>query len=161
MKKLLLLLICILCWQNLNAQVTQREYNVLVNKVDSLEHELALVQICMELSNFDSEVRLFISQLRLETLEINQLTLAKTFDKKLSNLYNRSVTSSYTKLQSYIIKYKALSISVDKYKQTLNLNELDKRKLDMDLECISQAFDLLEHSFNIFKSVVSDYNLRL
>lgn len=156
MKKLLLLLICILCWQNLNAQVTQREYNALVHKVNSLEHELEFLKLStsfdilsINISSIKNGIENSCQKLQFYmAIGISDSGFAKLASDELDAI---KTTATAAKLNFYTLK--------DLY-ESMTLSFIESQRLESSYQLIKSSLSALDNSIELYEAVLKEYKAR-
>ena len=86
MKKLfftLLVLVLSIFSVNAQSQNSQEKMQTLVQRVDSLEHELSYLKLSYELSTLNSDITLFSNEINIKTLEIQLDLYNRNFNSQL------------------------------------------------------------------------------
>ena len=147
MKKLFLCpLVLVLSVFSVNAQSqdSQEVMQTLVQRVDSLEHELSYLKLTYELSTLNSDMTLFSNAMDIKSLEI-QLNLYNSQDKKqsISELIEAKKTFFVLKVITY------------------PFSESEMNTLKASYNVIDNAYESIGNSMDLLKIVIDAYNKSL
>ena len=104
MKKIiytLLVLVLSIFSVNAQSQNSQEKMQTLVQRVDSLEHELSYLKLTYELSTLNSDMTLFLNQINTSSLELKLNFYNRNFDSQLGYEYQRYYKSCQERQQAY------------------------------------------------------------
>lgn len=159
MDKFLYSLVFIFCFFSINvkSQDSISEIQSLVQRVDSLEHELSYLKLTYELNSLNSDILIFVNDIKNEVMEIRLNIYNRNFDYDLYNSYKSYYKSCIRKKETL----KGL-IDVKKYYFTVKVVTFPFSESEMDIlmsnyRLIDDTYDVLEKSINLFEVVVNAY----
>ena len=103
MKKIfytLLVLVLSIFSVNAQSQNSQEKMQTLVQRVDSLEHELSYLKLTYELSTLNSDMTLFSNAINIKSLDIQLNLYNRNFNSQLGYAYQRYYKSCQERKQS-------------------------------------------------------------
>ena len=161
MKKIfctLLVLVLSIFSVNAQSQNSQEKMQTLVQRVDSLEHELSYLNLTYELSTLNSDMTLFSNAIDIKSLEIQLNLYNRNFNSQLGYAYQRYYKSCQKKKQkiSELIEAKK-TIFVLKV-ITYPFSESEMNTLKASYNVIDNAYESIESSMELLKIVVDAYN---
>lgn len=143
--------------QNQSFQNLQEEQLFLVQKVDSLEHELSYLKLTYELFALDSEIETFSNEVSTKSNAIELKLYNRDFDYKLGKAYQQYYEQCLDNKQSFEnfieLKKKYLALKVITY--PYSESELDLLMSYCDK--IDTAYATLETALNMLKILVEAY----
>lgn len=96
----LLVLVLSIFSVNAQSQNSQEKKQTLVQRVDSLEHELSYLKLTYELSTLNSDMTLFSNAINIKSLEIQLNLYNRNFNSQLGYAYQRYYKSCQERKQS-------------------------------------------------------------
>ena len=159
MRKVLFFFVSALSFISVQAQSqdSQIEVQALVQRVDSLEHELSYLKLTYELYTLNSDIIMFANEEYTRSIEIQLDLYNRNFNSKLGNSYQQSYESYLRKKQSISglieARKKFFTLKVKTYPYT----ESELNTLMGGYNVIDAAYDLLEHSLDRLKITVDAY----
>lgn len=160
MNKILCTLLLVLSFFSINAQaqVSQEEMQALVQRVDSLEHELAYLKLSCNLSDLKNDISIFTNNINATQLAIQTNFYHRNFNSKLGNAYQRNYKAS-------LIRKQSISYLIDTLKSYFNFNisthtytETELATLKACFGSINAAYDSLEEAMSLLKITIDTYN---
>lgn len=159
MKKVLFFFVFVLSFISIQAQSqdSKNEVQALVQRVDSLEHELSYLKLTYELYTLNSDITMFANEVYTKSIAIRLDLYNKNLNYKLGNSYQQYYESCLRKKQSISdlieAKKKIFTLKVITYPYT----ESELNTLMASYNVIDDAYDTLEHSMNMLKITVDAY----
>ncbi len=139
------------------SQDSQEVTQILVHRVDSLEHELSYLKLTYELDRLNSDITMFANEVYTKSIAIQLDLYNRNFNSKLGNSYQQYYESCLRKKQT-------ISGLIEAQKRFFTLKVItypySERELDtLMARCnvIDDAYDILEHSMNLFKITFDVY----
>ena len=162
MKKIfctLLVLVLSIFSVNAQSQNSQEKMQTLVQRVDSLEHELSYLKLTYELNTLNSDMKLFLNEINIKSLEIQLNLYNRNFNSQLGYEYQRYYKSCQEKKQSIseLIEAKIFVLKVITYP----FSESEMNTLKASYNVIDNAYELIGSSMKLLKFVVDAYNKSL
>lgn len=158
-KKFLFFFVFVLSFISVQAQSqdSKIEVQALVQKVDSLEHELSYLRLTYELYTLNSDIIMFANEVHTKSIEIQLNLYNRNFNSKLGNSYQQYYEVCLRKKQSISdlieAKKKFFTLKVMTYPYT----ESELNTLMAGYNVIDDAYNTLEHSMNLLKITVDAY----
>lgn len=89
MNKFLCSLVFVLSFSSVHAQSndSQKEIQTLVQRVDSLEHELSYLKLTYELNTLNSDITMFANEVYTKSIAIQLDLYNRNFNSKLGDAY--------------------------------------------------------------------------
>lgn len=164
MKKIfytLLVLMLFIFSVNAQSQNSQEKMQTLVQRVDSLEHELSYLKLTYELSTLNSDMTLFSNAIDIKSLEIQLNLYNRNFNSQLGYAYQRYYKSCQEKKQSIseLIESKKTFFVLKVI--TYPFSESEMNTLKASYNVIDNAYESIGNSMEILKIVVDAYNKSL
>lgn len=164
MKKLFLCpLVLVLSIFSVNAQSqdSQEEMQTLVQRVDSLEHELSYLKLTYELSTLNSDMTLFSNAMDIKSLEIQLNLYNRNFNSQLGYAYQRYYKSCQDKKQSIseLIEAKKTFFVLKVITYPFSGSEMNTLKASYNV--IDNAYESIGNSMDLLKIVIDAYNKSL
>ena len=164
MKKIfctLLVLVLSIFSVNAQSQNSQEKMQTLVQRVDSLEHELSYLKLTYELSTLNSDMTLFTNEINIKSLEIQLNLYTRNFNSQLGYEYQRyyKLCQEHKQSISKLIEAKK-TIFVLKV-ITYPFSESEMNTLKASYNVIDNAYELIGSSMKLLKFVVDAYNKSL
>ncbi len=139
------------------SQDSQMEEQALVQRVDSLEHELSYLKLTYELYTLNSDITMFANEVYTKSVSIRLDLYNRNFNSKLGNAYQQYYESCLGKQQSILnlieAREKSFALKVIIYPYTES--ELDV--LMASYNVIDDAYGTLEQSMNMLKITIDAY----
>lgn len=133
------------------------EEQALVQRVDSLEHELSYLKLTYELYTLNSDITMFANKVYTKSVSIRLDLYNRNFNSKLGNAYQQYYESCLGKQQSILnlieAREKSFALKVIIYPYTES--ELDV--LMASYNVIDDAYGTLEQSMNMLKITIDAY----
>ena len=161
MKKLfftLLVLVLSIFSVNAQSQNSQEKMQTLVQRVDSLEHELSYLKLSYELSTLNSDITLFSNEINIKTLEIQLDLYNRNFNSQLGYEYQRYYKACQEKKQSISKLIEAKKTLFVLKVITYPFSESEMNALKASYNVIDNAYESIESSMELLKIVVDAYN---
>ena len=130
----------------------------LVQRVDSLEHELSYLKLTYELSTLSSDMTLFSNEIHSKSLEIQLYIYNRNFNSQLGNAYQQYYKSCQEKKQSISELIEAEKTFFVLKVITYPFSESEMNALKAKYKVIDKAYDSLSKSMELFKIVMDAYN---
>ncbi len=143
MNKLLLSIAFVLSFFSVQAQSrnTQSEMHELVQRVDSLQHELSYLQLTYKLSMLIAELKLFANDISTTSIEVQLYIYNRNFDTRLADAYKRNYESSLLLKQSQAEKIESL-------KNFFIFKVMSSDYSESELNVLKAAYDLIDKAYN-------------
>ena len=164
MKKIfytLLVLVLSIFSVNAQSQNSQEKMQTLVQRVDSLEHELSYLKLTYELSTLNSDMTLFTNEINIKSLEIRLNLYNRNFNSQLGYAYQRYYKSCQEKKQSISELIEAKKTFFVLKVITYPFSESEKNMLKASYNMIDDEYELIGNSMELLKIVVDAYNKSL
>lgn len=143
---------------NAQSQNSQEKMQTLVQRVDSLEHELSYLKLTYELSTLNSDMTLFSNEIHSKSLEIQLYIYNRNFNSQLGNAYQQYYKSCQEKKQSISELIEAEKTFFVLKVITYPFSESEMNALKAKYKVIDKAYDSLSKSMELFKIVMDAYN---
>lgn len=159
MKKFLLPIVFALFSISIQAQSQNQriEMQTLVQKVDSLEHELSYLKLTYELNTLNSEITMFANEVYTKSIAIKLDIFERNFNYSLGHSYQRYYESCLYKKQVIYglieAKKEFFTLKVITYPYT----ESELNTLITSYNVIDGIYSTLEHSMNLLKITLDTY----
>lgn len=164
MKKIfytLLVLVLSIFSVNAQSQNSQEKMQTLVQRVDSLEHELSYLKLTYELSTLNSDMTLFSNAINIKSLDIQLNLYNRNFDSQLGYAYQRYYKSCQERKQSISELIEAKKTFFVLKFITYPFSESEMNTLKTSYNVIDKAYESIETSMELLKIVVDAYNKSL
>lgn len=164
MKKIfytLLVLVLSIFSVNAQSQNSQEKMQTLVQRVDSLEHELSYLKLTYELSTLNSDMTLFSNAINIKSLDIQLNLYNRNFNSQLGYAYQRYYKSCQEKKQSISELIEAKKTFFVLKVITYPFSESEMNTLKTSYNVIDNAYKSIETSMELLKIVVDAYNKSL
>jgi hypothetical protein len=163
MNKFLCSLVFVLSFFSVHAQSqdSQEEIRTLVQRVDSLEHELSYFKLTYELNTLNSDITIFANEVYTKCLAIQLDLYNRNVDSQLGDSYQRYYESCQRKKQSIseLIEAKKMLFTVKVITYPYSESELNTLKASYNV--IDNVYDSLGNSMDLLKIVIDAYNKSL
>ena len=140
------------------AQNSQEELRTLVQRVDSLEHELSYLKLNYDLKTLNYDINMFANEVYANYIGIKLDLYIRNFDTRLGEVLRQNY-------KAYKEKQEAISRLIEITKQSFNLkiliypySEKELNVLKSGYDTIDTAYDTLKRAMNLLKIVVDAYN---
>lgn len=146
---------------NAQSQNSQEKMQTLVQRVDSLEHELSYLKLTYGLSTLNSDMTLFSNAIDIKSLEIQLNLYNRNFNSQLGYAYQRYYKACQEKKQSIseLIESKKTFFVLKVI--TYPFSESEVNTLKASYNVIDNAYESIGNSMEILKIVVDAYNKSL
>ena len=164
MKKLfftLLVLVLSIFSVNAQSQNSQEKMQTLVQRVDSLEHELSYLKLSYELSTLNSDITLFSNEINIKSLEIQLDLYNRNFNSQLGYAYQQYYKLCQKKKQSISELIEAKKTLFVLKVITYPFSESEMNTLKAGYNVIDKAYESIGNSMEVLKIVVDAYNKSL
>ncbi len=157
----LLVLVLSIFSVNAQSQNSQEKKQTLVQRVDSLEHELSYLKLTYELSTLNSDMTLFSNAINIKSLEIQLNLYNRNFNSQLGYAYQRYYKSCQERKQSIseLIESKKTFFVLKVI--TYPFSESEMNTLNASYNVIDNAYESIGKSMELLKIVVDAYNKSL
>lgn len=156
----LLVLVLSIFSVNAQSQNSQEKKQTLVQRVDSLEHELSYLKLTYELSTLNSDMTLFSNAINIKSLEIQLNLYNRNFNSQLGYAYQRYYTCQERKQSiSELIESKKTFFVLKVI--TYPFSESEMNTLNASYNVIDNAYESIGKSMELLKIVVDAYNKSL
>lgn len=157
----LLVLVLSIFSVNAQSQNSQEKKQTLVQRVDSLEHELSYLKLTYELSTLNSDMTLFSNAINIKSLEIQLNLYNRNFNSQLGYAYQRYYKSCQERKQSIseLIESKKTFFVLKVI--TYPFSESEMNTLNASYNVIYNAYESIGKSMELLKIVVDAYNKSL
>lgn len=157
----LLVLVLSIFSVNAQSQNSQEKKQTLVQRVDSLEHELSYLKLTYELSTLNSDMTLFSNAIKSKSLEIQLNLYNRNFNSQLGYAYQRYYKSCQERKQSIseLIESKKTFFVLKVI--TYPFSESEMNTLNASYNVIDNAYESIGKSMELLKIVVDAYNKSL
>ena len=140
------------------SQNSQEELRALVQRVDSLEHELSYLKLNYDLKTLNNDINMFANEVYANYIGIKLDLYLRNFDTRLGEVLRQNYNA-------YKEKQEAISRLIEITKQSFNLkiliypySEKEQNVLKSGYDTIDTAYDTLKGAMNLLKIVVDAYN---
>lgn len=164
MKKIfytLLVLVLSIFSVNAQSQNSQEKMQTLVQRVDSLEHELSYLKLTYELSTLNSDMELFSNAINIKSLDIQLNLYNRNFNSQLGYAYQRYYKSCQERKQSISELIEAKKTFFVLKVITYPFSESEMNTLKTSYNVIDNAYESIETSMELLKIVMDAYNKSL
>ncbi len=133
------------------------QIQTLVQRVDSLEHELSYLKLTYELKSLNSEMSIFAQEISSKAIEIQLYIYNRNFDYDLYDSYKRYYKLCMSRKETF----KEL-INAEKYYFTVKVvtfpfSENEMEVLMSNYRLIDDTYEVIEKSIDYLKIVVNTY----
>ena len=159
MRKFLFFFAFVLSFISIQAQSqnSKKEVEVLVQRVDSLEHELSYLQLTYKLYTLNSDITMFANEVSTRSIQLQLDLYNRNLTSKLGNVYQQYYEACLDKKQSILglveSTKKFLTLKVITYPYT----ESERNVLMASFKAIDSAYATLERSMSVLKIAVDAY----
>lgn len=138
--------------QNIDAKLDS-----LVQRVDSLEHELSYLKLSYELASLNSDVTMFANEVDTKAIAIQLDLYNRNFDSRLASAYRRYYESCENKMQSFseLIEAKKTFFAVKVF--TYPYSESELKTLLASYNVINNAYETLQRSMELLDLTIKEY----
>lgn len=157
----LLVLVLSIFSVNARSQNSQEKMQTLVQRVDSLEHELSYLKLTYELSTLNSDMISFSNAINIKSLEIQLNLYNRNFNSQLGYTYQRYYKSCQERKQSISELIEAKKTFFVLKVITYPFSESEMNTLKASYNVIDNAYESIGNSMELLKIVVDAYNKSL
>lgn len=163
MKNMLLLFLFVLSFffsqvQAQNVQNSQVAMVSLVQRVDSLEHELSYLKLTYELYTLNSDIKMFANEVDTKSIEIRLDLYNRNFNYKLGDSYKQYYESCQHHQQSIFRLIEARKKFFALKVMTYPYSESELNTLMASYNVVNEAYDILDRSMKKLKIIIDAYN---
>ncbi|MCR8917224.1 hypothetical protein [Bacteroides sp. ET225] len=160
MKKFLCLFVFMFSLFSVHAQSqdTREGMQMLVQRIDSLEHELSYLKLTYAVNTLNSDIAVFANEVYAKSIAIRLDIYSRNFDSKLGDSYQQYYESCQHKKQSIseLIEVRKISFTLSVMTHPYSENELDMLKASYGV--VDHGYDALEGSMDLLKLTIDEYN---
>lgn len=130
----------------------------LLQKVDSIEHELSYLKMSCDLKNLISDISLFATEVYSKYLSIELNISNRNFDRRLGAAYEKYYESCMNRkktIDESIVSQKKLYMA--KYYASY-FSKIESDILFASCNVIDEGYNALEQSMNLLKIAIETYN---
>ena len=161
MNKFLCSLVFVLSFSSVYAQSndSQKEIQTLVQRVDSLEHELSYLRLTYELNTLNSDITMFANEVYTKSIAIQLDLYNRNFNSKLGDAYQQYYETCQRKKQSIseLIEAKKTLYLIKVI--TYPYSESELKTLKASYNVINDAYGSLGKSMELLKIVTIFHSL--
>ena len=136
---------------------SQDEESSLVQRVDSLEHELSYLKLRYDLSTLKANIEMFSNDVNTKALAVKLDLCDRNFDKQLGEAYKRFYEACLEKQDSLSELVDTTNTSFTLKVGTYPYTELELNELLLYYTVINDAYKSLENSMDILKLTIDAY----
>lgn len=129
----------------------------LVQKVDSLEHDLSYLKLKSNLDKINSDIAIFINEVDIKSLEIRLFNSNNIFISKLSDMYQQYYQACQRKQQAYHENIEATKLLFEQQLTKYPYSESEMDVLNKSSNVIDMSYESLEAAINFLKSAIDTY----
>ena len=153
----ILLVLSALC-ANAQSQSQQAVETALVNKVDSLEHELSYLRVEYEMQTFLADIKILSNNIQITANEIQISIWSRNFNKRVANVYSEKYDVLLTQVQKYselaVVKKDYVKAMVTKH----NFSVIEVRTLKQMYDLVDLTIAELGSALNLYKISTDAYS---
>lgn len=143
------------------SQVTREEMQVLVQRVDSLEHELSYLKLSNDLIELNNNLTTFINEVKTEALEIRLNAYVGLIGVELGAAYERNYEANVERMAAIYEHIEAVKLSFTVETITKPYTESELRLLTSHYNTLDKAYETLDRAMDMLRHVVNMYNEEL
>lgn len=150
--------VCAFCFSpHVQSQNTQVQMQTLVQKADSLEHELSYLKLSYELSTLKSDITILKNEVGITSASLKVDIYNRNFSSKLSDSNQQYYEACLEQKDSFskLIEAKKTFFAFNIITHPYSDSELDV--LITNYNVITKAFDALEKSIELLKITIDIY----
>ena len=136
---------------------SQDEESSLVQRVDSLEHELSYLKLRYDLSTLKANIEMFSNDVNTKALAVKLDLYDRNFDKQLGEAYKRFYEACLEKQDSLSELVDTTNTSFTLKVGTYPYTELELNELLLYYTVINDAYKSLENSMDLLKLTIDAY----
>lgn len=136
---------------------SQDEESSLVQRVDSLEHELSYLKLRYDLSTLKANIEMFSNDVNTKALAVKLDLCDRNFDKQLGEAYKRFYEACLEKQDSLLELVDTTNTSFTLKVVTYPYTELELNELLLYYTVINDAYKSLENSMDLLKLTIDAY----
>lgn len=133
------------------------EIQTLVQRVDSLEHELSYLKLIYELKTLNSDIAMLKYEIDIKSNSIQLLIYNENFDAELYESFQEYYEFSQRQKEAFFELINATKESFTMRIITYHFTEKEMNILMSNYEVIGLAYNSLESSMNVLKFVIETY----
>lgn len=160
MSKFLCSVLFVLSFLSINAQSQnlQDEMQSLVQRVDSLEHELSYQKVNYELYTLNSDISMFANEVYTKSIAITLEIYNRNFNYRLGDSYKQYYEACLRKKKSFseLIEAKKTFFALKVITSSYSESELNALMASYNL--INDGYNALDSSMNLLKITIDAYN---
>ncbi len=139
------------------SQDNQQQVQALVQKVDSLAHELSYLKLTYEINTLNSDLISFKNEVYTTALEVQINLYTRNYNRSLGRAYRDNYKSCENRRKSFdeLIKAKKKMFALMIYTQEYTTNEINV--LISSYELIGDILDSLDSSMSLLKNMTDTY----
>lgn len=159
MEKILCLIVFMLSCFTIHAQSQnqQEEIKALVQRVDSLEHELSYLKLSYELNTLYTDMTMLTSQVEIKLSDIKMDIYHRNFNPQFVDMYQRYYESCQGQKQAFSKNIEATKELFFLKVMTHSYSETELSVLNASYERIDKVFESLETTIDYFKAIADVY----
>lgn len=160
MEKILCLIVFMLSCFTIHAQSQnqQEEIKALVQRVDSLEHELSYLKLSYDLNALNTNMSMFANEVSIKSTDIQMNIVNREFYPAYSDMYQRYYEACQDQKQSF----SSLIESTKRYYflkvMTYPYSKVELDALEAKYGVIDRAYKTLEGRMGLLKLIIDKYN---
>lgn len=140
-----------------NSQEDDVRLGLLVQRVDSLEHELSYFKLSYDLGSLNSDLVIFANEVYTKTIAIQLDLYNRNFNARLADSYKRYYESCEDKMQSYAQFMDAQKRFFRLKVLTYPYTESELSSLQARYNVINNAFETLQRSMELLELSIKEY----
>lgn len=140
------------------SQDSQEEMQILVQKVDSLEHELAYLRLTYELETLNSDIKMFANEVCTKYNTLRLELLGQNFNSILSAMYQQEYEVYQQQKQAFSELIEAKKTFFTLKVLTFPYSESELEVLSGQYSVLDKAYASIEASLNLLKITIDAYN---
>lgn len=135
--------------------------STLINRVESLEHELSHLKLSYELDKLAMDIQLCQLDISKNVTDIRYALSQKFFKKKLASAFEEEYEASRTSVQSLKDRVCLMESKIEDDSNLYSYEESEKVQLTLRLVYIRLLMKSFEPSLNVYESTVDYYKDKL
>lgn len=138
-----------------------KESSTLINRVESLEHELSYLKLSYELDKLAMDIQFCQLDISKSVTDIRYYLSQKFFKRKLASALEEGYEVSKTSVQSLIDRAYLMESRIENDSNLYSYEESEKMQLTVKLTYIKLLMKSFEPSLNKYESIVDYYKDKL
>lgn len=133
------------------------EIQTLVQRVDSLEHELSYLKLIYELKTLNSDIAMLKSEIDIKSNSIQLFIYNKNFDTELYEVFQEYYKTSKRQKEAYL---ELINATKESFTIRIIANHFTEKELNVlmsSYKIISLSYDSLESSIKTLKFIIETY----